>query len=308
MYSAEELLMELAQRGVIIEEIQAKNGGNSRLYKFRLNDKVILLKVYLGEINRINVSRNREREAYKFLYKNNFSCLAKLVPDLEVSDGICIEYIEGCKPRQNKRTNLEILDSFLRLKSIFESNPTFGDAIDATFSTNEVLRQIELRTDMLDDSLTAERNLLLKALDLLKLRTPIHFPKESITYSFSDVGAHNIIKQKRAYYFIDLEFFGRDSAVKMVLDYVLHPRNQMSRQRKVEILRFVERHFEISSDNIFNSVPFFAAKWATIVARRMSLNYGKPSLDVLKETFVSYIEIVNLFLHEDSSAKLKFPR
>jgi hypothetical protein len=95
----------------------------------------------------------------------------------------------------------------------------------------------------------------------------------------------------RRFYFLDLEFFGKDSAVKMILDYLLHPRNQFSFEEKVKALEWTEKKLGTSLDLVMNCAPFLAAKWATIVARRMTLEYRQQSMFDLKEYFERYLEI-----------------
>jgi hypothetical protein len=41
----------------------------------------------------------------------------------------------------------------------------------------------------------------------------------------SDIGKHNFIKTRANYFFIDFEYAGLDSFLKIIYDYVLHPKN-----------------------------------------------------------------------------------
>lgn len=308
MFSSNDFLKELLQRGVQIEEGLTKSGGNSRLYLFRFEGKDLVLKVYLGDKARIEASKSREESAYRFLHENRFLCLPQLATKFEVDDGICIEYIKGEEPEQNEQTNRRIQESFLQLQEIYKYNKTFDNAIDAAFSSNDLVKQIESRLNSFNYSLSEEFSNLRSVVASLKRKEIISFPAESLTYSFSDVGAHNMIKQMDKYYFIDFEFFGKDSAIKMFLDYLLHPRNKVSRQERLKNLRFAESYFHIDLDLILEVAPLVAAKWAAIVARRIMLDYTQNDLATLKSAFRRYVEIATLDSKDEVYAEITSAR
>ena len=175
------------------------------------------------------------------------------------------------------------------------------DAIDATFSTSDLVDQIERR---LQEGDLLESSRIKFALEKLKLVEPIKFPESSLTYSFSDIGAHNMIVHFGRYWFIDLEFFGRDSAVKMISDYLLHPKNVFTTKTLKRSTDVAENIFGINQELLLKSTPFFAAKWAIIVAKR--LTRGAPS-DVkleMSNRVRNYLELASLSDMESISKKL----
>jgi hypothetical protein len=222
MSDASILLGELKDKGIKIEELKKSIGGNSKLYKFMLNGKSYVLKVYVGETVKKTQSRKREIETLYFLKNFDLFQIPKLILEFSPDDGLCLQYIPGKNPKQNNRTNLEILYAFRNLKKIYKDSPGFMNAVDACFSTSDVIEQIENRLQKTD---FFNNRVLEKSLDKVKELTQVEFPKSSLTYSFSDVGAHNMIRRFRKYWFIDFEFFGQDSAVKMISDYMLHPKS-----------------------------------------------------------------------------------
>jgi len=265
MSDASIMLGELKDKGIRIDELKKSIGGNSKLYKFILNGKYYVLKVYIGETVKKTQSRKREIESLYFLRNFDLFQIPKLLLEFSPDDGLCLQYIPGKNPRQNNRTNLEILRSFRKLKKIYMDSPGFINAVDACFSTSDVIKQIENRlqhTDFFNDRSLKE------SLDNLKKLTQYEFPKSSLTYSFSDVGAHNMIRRFSKYWFIDFEFFGQDSAVKMISDYILHPRNVFTDNSIKRCFKFASDTFGIDAKVFFDSIPFFAAKWATIVSKR----------------------------------------
>jgi hypothetical protein len=285
------LIRWLINEGALFREGNSQIGGNSRFLQFNYGGRELVLKIYQGDVTRIRDSRQRELSAYLFLRKNGFLCLPELYETLEANDAICMEFIPGVTPEYDKNTNLEILNSFSRLRELYSRNQSFENAIDAASSTSDVLNQIRVRMNSFDISLNKEKASINAVMSILEARESINFPSYSLTYSFSDTGPHNMILNDQKFYFLDLEFFGKDSAVKMVLDYLLHPRNKFSSEDKVIALEWSEKEFGIGLDLTINCAPFFAAKWATIIARRMTLDYGERNMSSLKRNFERYLEI-----------------
>jgi hypothetical protein len=291
MSDSEILIRRLINEGALFHASNSYSGGNSDIKRFSYKSDELVLKIYRGDKQRIENTKQREYSAYKFLTKNYFSSLPRLHSTLCADDAICLEFIPGITPRYEERTNREILKSFLLLKEIFLKNSVFSNAVDAAFSTSDMLNQIKKRVDNFDNSLVHEKSLLKDVVNRLEATKSIVFPLTSITYSFSDIGPHNMIKHDEKYIFLDLEFFGKDSAVKMFLDYILHPKNNFSFEDKSLALEHAERQFGIERDLVICSAPFFAAKWATIIARRMTLDYGERNMSSLKRNFERYLEI-----------------
>jgi tRNA A-37 threonylcarbamoyl transferase component Bud32 len=294
MSDSESLIRFLIKEGALFREGNSQVGGNSKFLQFNYGGSELVLKIYRGDVRRIRDSRQREFSAYLFLRENGFLCLPELHETLEADDSICLEFISGTTPGCNKQTNQEILKSFLLLKEMYARNRKFENAVDAALSTSDVLNQIRVRINLFDLSLKKEKELIVAVMRVLEARHSINFPKHSLTYSFSDIGPHNMIMKDEKYYFLDLEYFGKDSAVKMILDYLLHPRNQFSFEDKVIALEWAEKELGISLDLVINCAPFFAAKWATIIARRMTLEYRQQSLSDLKIDFERCLEIAIL--------------
>jgi hypothetical protein len=104
--------------------------------------------------------------------------------------------------------------------------------------------------------------------------------------------------------FLDLEFFGKDSAVKMILDYLLHPKNSMSREMRCETLEFGEDVFGIDLDLVIRVTPFFAAKWATIVSRRLNAMIQEEDRHKSIQDFQGYLDLAKMKDKEQIHTKL----
>jgi hypothetical protein len=116
------------------------------------------------------------------------------------------------------------------------------------------------------------------------------------TFSFSDLGTHNIIYSDNRFNFIDFEFFGIDSVNKLVGDFLLHPRNDFN---QFEITRFIEisnKIFKWNFDELKGFLPILALKWAVIAygrtLRELRLESGNdlPKQKIMKSKGTLYLE------------------
>jgi len=291
MSEAAQFLEDLRSKGIKVSEPKKQVGGNSNLFKFRLDGKRYVLKVYEGGKERTNRSRERELESIQFLRREGFFQVPNVNLELSPEDGVCFEFLPGKNPKLDKRTNREILWAFKVLRKIYVESPNFMEAVDASFSTSDVILQIELR---LQREELRETGRIENTLERLKMLEPLKFPESSLTYSFSDVGPHNTIVYFGRYWFLDLEFFGRDSAVKMINDYLLHPKNVFSKKTLKRSIEMAENSFDINREVLFKSTPFFAAKWATIVARRLKKEIPNDAKFEIENRLNIYLEIASL--------------
>lgn len=284
----------MREQGTEVHEPRNQTGGNSYVYVLKLDGQELVLKAYKGDDARKKCSREREVSSYRFLNANGFTKLPKLHEETVISDGILLEYLNGQTPRQSLEVNSEILKSMVQLASIFESNPSFKDAVDACYSSQNVITQVQSRISSLKQSLFAKTDKLQDTLTLLEQREPIVFAKKTNTYSMSDIGVHNMVQSETGLKFLDLEFFGKDSAVKMILDYLLHPKNSMSREIRAQTLEFAETQFGIDFDLVTSVTPFFAAKWATIVSRRLNAITQEEDRHKPLQDFHGYLDLAKL--------------
>jgi hypothetical protein len=149
------------------------------------------------------------------------------------------------------------------------------NAVDAAFSTRELVGQIKARLLLLNRSEQFETIETINRIRTTLLILDSNVTEfKSKTISVSDLGVHNIIQSNNDYFFIDFEFFGNDSITKMVADFWLHPKNYFNIS---EMLRF-QKSLESSSDwdatELQSAIPLVALKWATITLGRFSRSFG----------------------------------
>jgi hypothetical protein len=304
MFDSFSFLQMIKAQGIQINEPIKQNGGNSHIYFIELGNQELALKVYKGNDTRKKISRERELSSYRFLHAKGFTRLPKLYEEIVVSDGILLEYINGQTPTHSLKVNGEILESMRQLSLLFRLDSSFKDAVDASYSTEDIVSQIQNRMNNLGNLPTSQFGELKEILALLKEREPLVFSNETFTYSMSDIGAHNTIQSEQGMKFLDLEFFGKDSAVKMILDYLLHPKNSMSREMRCETLEFGEDVFGIDLDLVIRVTPFFAAKWATIVSRRLNAMIQEEDRHKSIQDFQGYLDLAKMKDKEQIHTKL----
>jgi hypothetical protein len=304
MFDSFALLQMIEAQGIQIHEPKRQKGGNSHIYFIRLGSHNLALKVYKGDEARKKASRDRELSSYRFLNGKGFTSLPKLYEEIFVSDGILLEYLNGQTPTHSLKVNREILESMRQLAFFFRSDSSFKDAVDACYSTEDIVSQITNRIVNLRNSLTSHFDKIQDTLTLLQEREPIVFSIRTNTYSMSDIGVHNMIQSERGLKFLDLEFFGKDSAVKMIVDYLLHPKNCMSREIRSQTLEFGQDVFGIDLDLVIKVTPFFAAKWATIVSRRLNAMTQEEERHKSLQDFQGYLDLAKMKDREQIHAKL----
>lgn len=304
MFDSFAFLQTIEAQGIQINEPKRQKGGNSHIYFIKLENQELVLKVYKGDETRKKTSRDREFSSYRFLNAKGFTRLPKLYEEIVISDGILLEYIKGQTPTHSLKVNREILESMRHLASLFRLDSSFKDAVDACYSTEDIVSQITDRIVNLGNSLTSHFDKLQDTLTLLQNREPLDFSNGTITYSMSDIGVHNTIQSEQGLKFLDLEFFGKDSAVKMIVDYLLHPRNCIPRELRSETLEFGEGVFGIDLDLVINVTPFFAAKWAAIVLRRLNAMTQEEERHKSLQDFQGYLDLAKMKDREQIHAKL----
>lgn len=304
MFDSFAFLQTIEAQGIQINEPKRQKGGNSHIYFIKLENQELVLKVYKGDETRKKTSRDRELSSYRFLNAKGFTRLPKLYEEIVISDGILLECIKGQTPTHSLKVNREILESMRQLASLFRLDSSFKDAVDACYSTEDIVSQISNRIVNLRNSLSSHFDKLQDTLTLLQNREPLVFSDGTITYSMSDIGVHNTIQSEQGLKFLDLEFFGKDSAVKMIVDYLLHPRNCIPRELRSETLEFGEGVFGIDLDLLINVTPFFAAKWAAIVLRRLNAMTQEEERDKSLQDFQGYLDLAKMKDREQIHAKL----
>lgn len=249
-------------------------GGNSHVIKGHIGpDQHIAVKVYKGETERINRMLSREKSALTFLTGHGIRNIPQLIHCRSDLGLITYKWIDGKAPNADSSTMDSIITMIQSLHELFNINPKFDSAIDASYSLSDIQAQIKFRLcefNKLEPSKishiiqinVAER---LSKLKQAKLSNQMFARK---TLSLSDFGTHNMLVSPAGSYFIDFEFFGVDSVEKLLGDFILHPQNNFN---DIEISKFIDSIQSMTQFRIEVLKPVLlnlALKWSLIALRR----------------------------------------
>ena len=256
--------------GPEIEILKHLPGGNSKIYLIETEERIVVAKKYKGDINRRTESMNREIKALNFLRMKNVLLVPELLDYAQDDFIVIMEYVEGVHPEPNSQSIKEIINFLKLLRVVYDEDSSFSKAIDGIEMTSDLLDQIQRRLSILEIQMKRNR-LIVEAQKSFKQLNTLNFTTKisSKTYSVSDLGIHNMLQNGNTIRFLDLEFFGSDSPVKVIGDFLLHPRNTFPGNLKLELLADLTSFYKIPQSAIEEYLPLAALKWALIVMRRI---------------------------------------
>ena len=250
--------------------------GNSKVFIVKKNKKSLVVKKYLGSIERINLSMNREIDALTFLKSKEIRSVPELIQFDRNERIVIMEYLSGTTPRANSESIEAIIKFAKLLNEVCMKDANFGYAIDGIIKTSDLFAQIESRIFSLqsknsDSQLLAEARYSILSLKSQNLEDKIW----SATYSVSDLGLHNMVRGREGIRFFDLEFFGADSPIKVIGDFLLHPKNSFPNILRHRFFSELKQVYGVTESSIVESLPIIALKWYMIVLPRL---YSKTYL------------------------------
>lgn len=244
---AEELCGESA---IAIEKI--RSGGNSGSYKIVLaNQNTVKLKIYP-----IDTSHDRiksEFEGLRAMAVRGIHNISKpLFRDLDWGAAV-YEWVEGEAIEKAKFSHIQACLNFLQQLHAIRKAEEFIDfpaASAACSSGQDIVSQVEARiagfsearkqhreleTYFQEEFLPTWQNLLKRARESWpqNIAFTTSLPRSEQTLSPSDFGFHNTIQtSKDSLTFFDFEYFGWDDPVKLIADFLFHPRMSLSEEQK----------------------------------------------------------------------------
>jgi hypothetical protein len=128
------------------------------------------------------------------------------------------------------------------------------------------------------------------------------------TFSISDLGSHNMLVNKNQFFFIDFEFFGVDSTEKMLGDFLLHPRNEFSKQDIDYFLKSISNTIAWNRNDFKNILLMLTLKWVTISLDRVLRNQKSQGdvdlVSLIEQSYAqNYLDYFD-FLYEDPMLNL----
>jgi hypothetical protein len=275
--------------------IKSIDGGNSTVHCLKLmSGELLALKVYKGQPERILRMHNRESSAFRFLNNHKIDFVSKFISGSKVQNSILYEWISGKTPDNNLEALSAIFESINCLSELQKRDSSFDLAIDAVLSGRDVLNQLEIRLKQIRPT-SKNSESLFQSLES-RFNTVLHSGLaerrySDLTYSFSDVGSHNMIMSNSdKFFFIDLEFFGLDSFMKFCADLFVHPKTFFSSQDIYANINQLEIYQQDFADDLILLLPAIALKWCTISARREFIEPHLGSKNVDSDIFIDYFD------------------
>ena len=253
-------------------------GGNSSVLQIQaVSGEHFALKVYRGEYTRRKRNLEHELEAHSVLSSSGTIPIPQLVGSSNTIPSILYRWIDGKEPQNLDYARTFLADSFVVLRNLFRQSPSKKLAVDSVTSTLDIITQINRRHETIQNISGLPKDIV-KLIEDMRMKTLSNLPRNLdfplSTLSFSDHGIHNLIQANSGtFYFIDFEFFGKDSMNKMVGDFLLHPKNYFN---NLEIQKFIK---SISSNSIWKieelqpTLPLLALNWSLIVLGRTLHEY-----------------------------------
>jgi hypothetical protein len=223
----------------------------------------------LGVLERRTSALKREVRAINFLNSKNFKLIPSLLDVSEENSLVVLEHLRGVEPIPNREAMDAIIHFIQLLKKIHAQDGTFPDAVDSISNSTDLLKQIENRIISLQQEksvyeIVQHARTILSRLSILNYDSKV-FDR---TYSVSDLGLHNMIRCNDGFRFFDLEFFGADSPVKLIGDFLLHPKNTFLGDFRLNFHKELTQFFNVYDTAISEYLPLSALNWSLIIARR----------------------------------------
>lgn len=274
-----------------IEKIGA--GGNSRVYRVDTMKGSVAAKFYFRHTAGGRDRLDAEFGSLHFLWDNNIRSIPQpLVADRERQIAV-YQYLPGSEIPAERVTEAHIdqltdfLASLRKLAALPEA-ATLPFAAEASFSVADIVDNIHARFDLLQEVSGKEpihqeltqflEDRFAPALGRWENAARIvlgedaysaDIPLAARTLSPSDFGFHNaLLGEDGRLSFVDFEYFGWDDPVKMVSDFMWHPRSTMATMLKD---RYAGRLMEAFGDldgmdlRLQAVFPLFGLKWCMIL-------------------------------------------
>jgi len=186
-------------------------------------------------------------------------------------------------------------------------------AAEASFEVGDILRQVERRLLISsdDEDMDPGESPVLDALSSMFTKAQSRvLPAQKLkllTLSQSDFGPHNMLQHKDEFAFVDFEYFGIDSASRVVLDVLWHPGTSMNAASRID---FVSQAIELFAaddssfgDEVLTCLPLIGLRWEAIMANRAtSSSESLPASQV-----VEYLRAVDGLLESRQSLDEQVP-
>ena len=291
-----------------VELATIRSGRNSAVFKVSSQgNNWILKKYYRNDADK----RNRLDAEYKFLtFLNNVRCdsVAKPIASNQIKHLALYSFLNGDKPTIISDSHIDKATEFILKLYRLKDHPktqALNNAADACFELEQHIEIVNVRFKQFN-KINPSCNESIAILEWVKnvleptwleirskiAKAPRSLAIQQTTLSPSDFGFHNTLDYQGTLSFIDFEYAGWDSMVKLVCDFICQPELPISRLQGMKFLTKLAR--ETCDLNLFDQVdlllPLHRVKWCCIllnvirdVDRQRRNHSGAGSLDILSK-------------------------
>lgn len=272
-----------------LEEI--KGGRNSSVFKFKTNNKKLILKIYKDNQN----SRiKRESLFYKFLNKKKIDQVVTPISFNFKNNFAVYPYVSGSKIKNISNCHIKEISNFLNRINKSKYIKNLPLAIDGIKNREYHLKLCEKKVIQLKkikiNSLTKKNfltffiNKIVPKFDEIKKNykaikknnlPKMKLAKSEMIISPSDFGFHNIIKKNKKLFFIDFEYAGLDDPIKLICDFYCQPDQNLKEDHKKKFInKLIVKNYTkkalVNYTKIF--LPFHKLKWCCIMLNEFKNN------------------------------------
>lgn len=258
---------------------QIIHNGNQKVFKFSVDKKYYVLKLFFQSKNK-NLRFYRELYFYKFMKKNNNKLTPKLIHFSPKKQFLITSYILH---RKNIKTfsRINYAINFIKKINSYKINNYKYLASDTSKNLNEYIFLIEDKLSQLKQSnFFKEKKYLFKKIEKTwNSNVKINLKKNHSNIlnnkflnfrclSPSDLSFNNMLVANNKGYFIDFEHAGIDDPVKLINDFLIHPKNNISKRYETYIIKKMSSIFD-KTDGLQKKViifkNYFKIRWIFII-------------------------------------------
>lgn len=307
------------------------DGKNSQVFKLTLlsGDKNAL-KIYpVHDIKRERL--NREQKFLTFLKNINYSNCPKVIMGNYKLNFILISWIEGSKIKIPSKNDLENIRKFYQIINQHKHNKNAANlplASEAFFEIDLLLNHVHNLIHNYKNTFSKNSKYFSMELNLINnlkrdLKEISHIIKsdknDKINFeinkilSQSDIGFHNIIKNRNGVHFIDFEYSGWDNPMKLLSDWILQPSGFYTFKKPLKFFMNISKEIGINSkmkEKLYQYLLIYRLRWILIKMNslkdieldkknnpnkifRETENYYKISLKYIRK----YIDLDGVFIN-----------
>jgi hypothetical protein len=268
-----------------ISGFQILRGRNNQVAKFLLDDKQLICKTFLQSDG--SERYKREIGFLNYCLRSQISMVPSLFASFDSELTLITEFIDGTKPAKVTGSLLQSLCLFIeQLNSPFalQNSSKLGLAKDALTDEFSLYQDIEQRIQSLRNPQHESIQGLVDSLEVSALQIgylgtslagELHHLRAGDTnrifVSPSDIGLHNTISYNDHFKYIDFEYAGIDSPVKLYLDICYQPDLKLSKNEMFQIYSSLENVLGFKFQDLSETLRLiFVIKWCLIMLKSVS--------------------------------------